>query len=118
MYCSFNLSLIPSRIRLTMFLTLSFPNALNTMISSILFKNSGLNLCFISSKTASFVGSLTIGSFKMISLPMFDVIITIVFLKSTILPLPSVSLPSSNNCNNTLNTSGCAFSISSNRITE
>ena len=39
-------------------------------------------------------------------------------MKSTVLPCESVTLPSSNTCNNTLNTSGCAFSISSNNITE
>jgi hypothetical protein len=37
-------------------------------------------------------------------------------LKSTSRPLESVSLPSSSICNNTLNTSECAFSISSNCI--
>ena len=40
-----------------------------------------------------------------------------VFLKSTVRPLPSVSRPSSRICSSTLNTSGCAFSISSNSIT-
>nr|DAS13264.1 MAG TPA: hypothetical protein [Caudoviricetes sp.] len=40
------------------------------------------------------------------------------FLKSTTFPFPSVRRPSSSSCNKTLNTSGCAFSISSNRITE
>ena len=41
------------------------------------------------------------------------VMIIIVFLKLTTRPLLSVNLPSSNTCNKTLNTSGCAFSISS-----
>ena len=36
--------------------------------------------------------------------------------KSTVWPCPSVSRPSSSTCSRTLNTSGCAFSISSNRI--
>ena len=49
--------------------------------------------------------------------PKFEVKIIIVFLKSTVLPWESVILPSSNTCSNILNTSGCAFSISSNRIT-
>ena len=40
------------------------------------------------------------------------------FLKSTVLPWESVILPSSNTCNNTLNTSGWAFSISSKSTTE
>ena len=38
-------------------------------------------------------------------------------LHSTVAPLPSVSLPSSNSCSNTVNTSGCAFSTSSNSTT-
>ena len=51
-------------------------------------------------------------------LPMFDVMITTVLLKSTVRPLPSVSRPSSSNCSITLRTSGWAFSISSKRTTE
>ena len=50
--------------------------------------------------------------------PTFDVIIIIVFLKFTVLPCESVNLPSSSICNNIFITSGCAFSISSNNITE
>lgn len=50
--------------------------------------------------------------------PRFDVMMMIVFLKSTVLPCESVIRPSSSTCNNTLNTSGCAFSTSSNRTTE
>ena len=50
--------------------------------------------------------------------PKFEVNIIIVFLKSTVLPSESVILPSSNTCNKMLNTSGCAFSISSKRTTE
>jgi len=49
---------------------------------------------------------------------MLEVNINIVFLKSTVRPCESVIRPSSNTCNNTLNTSGCAFSISSNSTTE
>ena len=48
---------------------------------------------------------------------MFDVMMTMVFLKSTVRPWPSVRRPSSRICSITLNTSWCAFSISSNRIT-
>ena len=40
-----------------------------------------------------------------------------VWRKSTVRPLPSVKRPSSRICSRTLNTSGCAFSISSKRIT-
>nr|DAS13265.1 MAG TPA: hypothetical protein [Caudoviricetes sp.] len=57
MNCSLSLWLMSSRISLIIFLTLSFPSDLNIIISSILFRNSGLNLCFISSSTASFVVS-------------------------------------------------------------
>jgi uncharacterized membrane protein len=42
--------------------------------------------------------------------------IIIVFLKSTLRPLESVKRPSSKICNNTLKTSVCAFSTSSNKI--
>ena len=41
----------------------------------------------------------------------------IVFLKSMVLPRPSVRWPSSNTCSSTLKTSGCAFSISSSSTT-
>ena len=44
-----------------------------------------------------------------------NTIIIIVFLKSTVLPFESVARPSSKICNNKFNTSGCAFSISSNK---
>src|ERR1035438_10167635 len=54
----------------------------------------------------------------MIGEPRLLVMMTMVFLKSTVLPCPSVSRPSSSTCNSTLKTSECAFSISSNKITE
>ena len=43
--------------------------------------------------------------------------INTVFVKLTVRPCPSVKRPSSSSCNRTLNTSGCAFSISSNNTT-
>jgi hypothetical protein len=49
---------------------------------------------------------------------MFEVMMMMVFLKSTVLPKPSVSWPSSKTCSRMLKTSGCAFSISSSRTTE
>ncbi len=49
--------------------------------------------------------------------PMFDVMMMTVFLKSTVRPWPSVMRPSSSTCSSTLNTSWCAFSISSKRTT-
>ena len=100
----------------------SFVNGLNITISSILFKNSGLNLDFNSSITEFLLSSeifplSSIPSIKSIE-PMLLVMMMIVFLKSTVLPLLSVKRPSSKTCNKMLNTSGCAFSISSNKITE
>ena len=50
--------------------------------------------------------------------PIFDVIMIIVFLKSTFLPRLSVSKPSSSTCRRILKISGCAFSISSKSTTE
>src|ERR671934_89065 len=50
--------------------------------------------------------------------PRLEVITSTVFLKSTVRPCPSVMRPSSRTCNSALKTSGCAFSISSKRITE
>ncbi len=49
---------------------------------------------------------------------MFEVMIKTVFLKSTVLPWPSVRRPSSITCRSTLKTSACAFSISSSSTTE
>ena len=48
----------------------------------------------------------------------FDVMMSTLLVKSTVLPCPSVSLPSSSTCSSTLKTSGCAFSISSSSTTE
>ena len=48
---------------------------------------------------------------------MLEVMIRMVFLKSTVLPWESVIRPSSSTWRSTLNTSGCAFSISSNSTT-
>jgi hypothetical protein len=50
-------------------------------------------------------------------LPTLLVMITTLFLKSTVRPWPSVNRPSSRTWRRTLKTSGCAFSISSSRIT-
>ena len=48
---------------------------------------------------------------------MLEVMITTALRKSTVRPWPSVRRPSSSTCSSTLNTSGCAFSISSNSTT-
>ena len=61
--------------------TTSLDNGLNIIISSILFKNSGLKVFFKSSYTFD-APSLS----RMCSLPKLDVIMIIVFLKSTVLP--------------------------------
>jgi len=56
--------------------------------------------------------------FEICAAPRFEVMITIAFRKSTRRPWASVSFPSSRICRRMLNTSGCAFSISSSRSTE
>ena len=50
--------------------------------------------------------------------PRLEVRMMMVFLKSTVRPCESVMRPSSRTCRRMLNTSGCAFSISSKRMTE
>jgi hypothetical protein len=50
-------------------------------------------------------------------LPTFEVMMMTVLRKSTVRPWPSVSRPSSSNWSKVLNTSGWAFSISSNSTT-
>ncbi len=56
--------------------------------------------------------------FSMKRAPMLEVMMMIVFLKSMVLPSPSVRWPSSKTWSRTLKTSGWAFSISSRRTTE
>ena len=99
------------------------------IISSIRFKNSGEKAFFNAFWTTPLAYSLFPSIFwepKPIPrpksfnwrLPILEVMITIVFLKSTFRPRLSVNCPSSNNCNRMLNTSGWAFSISSSNTTE
>src|SRR5690606_10250141 len=97
----------------------------NMMISSILFRNSGLMVFLSSSMTSAWAASaaLSISSafsnFSwMIWLPILLVMMMIEFLKSATRPLLSVSRPSSRTWRRMLKVSGWAFSISSNRITE
>ena len=118
---------IISAISLTSFLV----SCLNTIISSSLFKNSGLKYCLSSSLTSDLILLYWLSStespensnpsppppFSITFEPILEVIINNVFLKSTVLPLESVNLPSSSSCNNKLKTSGCAFSTSSNKTT-
>ena len=98
----------------------------NMMVSSIRLRNSGRMVCFsmsitfwrVSSKTSSRLASLRLAHCCwMYCEPRLDVMMMMVFLKFTVRPLLSVSLPSSSTCSRILNTSGCAFSISSKRTT-
>ena len=102
---------------------------LNTMTSSIRFKNSGRNI-FLSSLMTRLWISLSdrprwpesakpSGAGCAISrAPTFDVMMMIVLRKSTTRPCASVKRPSSRIWSRMLNTSGCAFSISSKSTTE
>ena len=95
------------------------PSRWNRMISSIRFRNSGLKWRRTLSMTSGRAVSTSASSGRLASAsdPRLEVITIRVLRKSTVLPCPSVSRPSSSTCSSTLNTSGCAFSISSNRIT-
>mmetsp|Transcript_34564 Transcript_34564/g.72401 ORF Transcript_34564/g.72401 Transcript_34564/m.72401 type:complete len:460 (-) Transcript_34564:1111-2490(-) len=94
---------------------------LKTTVSSMRFINSGLRFF----RTTSMMDSLTddslpfrwLGNSDLICVPMFEVMTTITFEKSTWRPWESVNLPSSKSCNNRFHTSGSAFSNSSSRIT-
>ena len=93
-----------------------------TMTSSIRFRNSGRNWIRSASVTAAFIASYASSpspplAAAMAVLPTLLVMITTAFLKSTVRPWLSVRRPSSRTWSRTLNTSGCAFSISSSRTT-
>ena len=99
----------------------------NIIVSSIRFRNSGRIVFFNMDITSFFVSSITTSRFSslifsnwlwMYALPRLEVMMIIVFLKFTVRPLLSVRRPSSKTCSRILNTSGCAFSISSNNTTE
>ena len=97
----------------------SSPSAWNTTTSSMRLTNSGRKWFFTSAITAALIASYLEPTMLWMSCePRFEVITITVFLKSTVRPWPSVRRPSSSTCSSALNTSGCAFSISSNRITE
>ena len=86
--------------------------------SSSRLRNSGLNAARTAVITASrFARSSRAGS-AMNAEPRFEVRIRIVLRKSTVLPCPSVSRPSSRTCSSTSKTSGCAFSTSSSSTTQ
>jgi hypothetical protein len=82
------------------------------------FRNSGRKWFFSSPNTASLTSSYGWPAMAwIIGEPMLLVMMITVFLKSTVRPWPSVRRPSSSTCSSTLNTSGWAFSISSNSTT-
>jgi hypothetical protein len=101
---------------------ISLSRGLNTIISSILFINSGVKCLLSCQITFSFISEnfdkifgffdfsdtsnhISLFSKENSLLQIFEVIIIIVFLKLTVLHLLSVSLPSSRICKNILNTS-------------
>ena len=104
--------------------------ALKITISSILFKNSGEKVFFNSfwitpfsiSEDCAFCEAVSNPSPEPKSFtwraPILEVIIIMVFWKSTFLPKLSVKKPSSSTWSNILKISGCAFSTSSKSITE
>src|SRR6266540_370400 len=94
----------------------------NRMISSMRLRNSGRK-CWRSigrsaSCSATQSGVPPAVAVRIRSAPMLDVMMTTVFLKSTVRPWASVSRPASSSCSRMLKTSGCAFSISSSSSTE
>ncbi len=88
------------------------------IVSSTRLRNSGRKLARSASITLALISG-TFDSFipRIACDPRLLVMITTVLRKSTTLPWPSVRRPSSSTWSRMLNTSGCAFSISSNRIT-
>ena len=92
------------------------------MTSSTRLRNSGRKCSPSVSVTACFIDSYAASPLRaplaaIASLPMLLVMITTLFLKSTVRPWLSVSRPSSRTWRRTLKTSGWAFSISSSRTT-
>ena len=92
---------------------------LNFIIASILLRNSGLKNSFTSLSSSpvrskDWLNPMLLNSFALA--PKLDVNIIIVLAMLTVLPELLVILPSSSICSNMLLTSGCAFSISSNKI--
>ena len=108
----------------------SFVSFWKTMISSIRFRSSGRKTFFTSPMIRFFMSSYETPVSDSSTLnpscvflaiddaPMFDVMMTIVFRKSTCRPWASVRRPSSSIWRRMLKTSGWAFSISSSSTTE
>src|SRR3954454_17195276 len=95
----------------------SRPSGSNTTISSIRFTNSGRKYERTSSSTASVCFSRSSDGSANTAETRLEVMITIVFRKSTLRLYPSLSRPSSSSCSRILKTSPCAFSISSSSTT-
>ena len=101
---------------------LSLVRGLNRIISSRRFRNSGRKWarrsCITADSASGLISPLSSIPSSRYWEPILEVIIRIVFLKSTVFPVESVIRPSSSTWSSTLNTSGCAFSTSSNRTTQ
>ena len=95
-------------------------SALNTTTSSMRLMNSGRNVARNAPSMACFMAfsSPCSANSRMNCEPTLDVMMMMAFLKLTTRPWPSVRRPSSSTCSRMLNTSGCAFSISSSSTTE
>ena len=104
--------------RSTIFPMSSLESDRKMIVSSTRFRNSGRNVWRSSSSTlVSTCSQFSVPISRMYGDPMFDVMMSTVFRKSTVRPWESVRRPSSRICSSTLKTSGCAFSISSNSTT-
>ena len=115
---SFTISLVFASIKSTILIKSFLSSALNSTISSSLFKNSGLKYwpkLFLNCSWWLFSAAKpTLAS--LIPWPALEVIMMMVSLKETVRPCESVKRPSSRICKNRWSTSGWAFSISSNKI--
>jgi len=90
------------------------------MVASRRLRNSGVNKRLIASESSPSRFDLVKPKADLArsAAPALVVMIRMTFLKSTVLPLWSVSLPWSITCSRMLNRSGCAFSISSSNSTQ
>ena len=84
------------------------------MTLSLMSSNCLLSISFLS----PVANQILLCFFQNSSLPIFDVMMMMIFLKSISLPLASLSCPSSRICNRIFNTSVAAFSTSSNKSTQ
>ena len=110
--CNTNLS--------TTLIITSFDKGAKLIVASNLFLNSGEKVLSIAAVSSPSLLSRPkpIASFACSEAPAFDVMIRITFLKSVERPLWSVNFPWSITWSKILNTSGCAFSISSKSKTQ